>query len=182
MKKAILERIDFPNGIEFDIIEGDIVIRKGEKEIVKSIKGKNIEVRKEENSLILESKKATKREKKIIMTIKAHINNIIKGLNEGYVYKLEIAYLHFPITVEVQKDKGIILIKNFLGEKKPRISEIIPGAEVSVEKNIITVKSYDKEIAGQTAANIERATKIRNRDRRKFQDGIYIIEKAGRAI
>jgi len=36
------------------------------------------------------------------------------------------------------------------------------------------------EDAGQTAANIERATKIKGFDPRVFQDGIYIIEKPGR--
>ena len=56
------------------------------------------------------------------------------------------------------------------------------GAELDIGKEIITIKSVNKEIAGQAAANFEAATKIRARDNRIFQDGVYIINKAGKKI
>ncbi len=34
------------------------------------------------------------------------------------------------------------------------------------------------EQVGQSAANVERATRIRDYDPRVFQDGIYLIERA----
>ncbi|MEM3122448.1 MAG: 50S ribosomal protein L6, partial [Candidatus Pacearchaeota archaeon] len=121
-------------------------------------------------------------ELKMINTINAHIKNMIAGIKDKFTYVLEIAYLHFPVTVEYDKNKNILLIKNFLGEKKPRSCKILDGVGVSIEKNKIILSSHNKELAGQTAANIERATHIRNRDRRKFQDGIYIIEKPRRVL
>ena len=39
------------------------------------------------------------------------------------------------------------------------------------------VRGIDKEKVGQTVANIERATKVKNRDIRVFQDGIYRISR-----
>ena len=51
-----------------------------------------------------------------------------------------------------------------------------------MDKEIIIVKSVNKEIAGQTAANFETSTRIRKRDRRIFQDGIWITQQAGKEL
>jgi len=72
-------------------------------------------------------------------------------------------------------------VTNLFGEKVPRVAKLpwSPGeVEVKVSnKTDVVVKGIDKEKVGQTAANIERSCKIRNRDRRVFQDGIYITSK-----
>ena len=53
------------------------------------------------------------------------------------------------------------------------------GVEVKIQnKTEVIVSGIDKEAVGQTAANIERSTTVKKRDRRVFQDGIYLIEKA----
>ncbi|MFQ6053494.1 MAG: 50S ribosomal protein L6, partial [Candidatus Bathyarchaeia archaeon] len=41
----------------------------------------------------------------------------------------------------------------------------------------IIIEGIDIEEVGQTAANIQRATKIRRKDLRKFLDGIYVYNK-----
>lgn len=113
-------------------------------------------------------------------TFKAHINNMIKGVTEGFKYRLKVVYSHFPMTVKVQGDE--VVIENFLGEKNPRRAKILPGVTVKVKGSEIEVEGIDKEAVGQTAANIEQATRITKWDRRVFQDGIYIVEKAGKPI
>ncbi len=102
---------------------------------------------------------------------------MFSGLQEEFVYKLEAANVHFPMTLKV--DSGFLIITNFLGEKFPRKAKILHSVDVEVKGNLITISSHDKESAGQTAANIERATKVRDRDRRVFQDGCYIVERPG---
>lgn len=80
------------------------------------------------------------------------------------------------------EQKREILIKNFLGETKPRIAKVLPNVDVMIEGDKIILSSADKDTVGQSAANIETSTKIRGRDRRIFQDGIWITEKSGVAI
>jgi large subunit ribosomal protein L6 len=97
-----------------------------------------------------------------------------KGVTDGYVKKLQIIYVHFPITFEIKgKD---IYVKNFLGEKVPRIAGIVGDTKVKVEKEFISVSGPDKYAVGQTAANIRTATKIKQKDPRVFQDGVYPVE------
>lgn len=178
MKKDINEVIEIPEGVNVDIVGSKITIKKDSNELTKRIPG--FSVKKNNNALEIKIPNATKNIKKLVNTFKAHIKNIFQGLNEKFIYKLQICSTHFPITVE-KKDNQII-IKNFLGEKKDRIAKILDNTEVKVDKEFITVESHNKEAAGQTAANIESSTRIKNRDRRRFQDGIYITEKAGKEI
>lgn len=182
MKIDIKEEIEFPEGYEFSVENSIVRVKYGGNENSRKFNFMKMDVKKEGNKLIIEYKKASKKELKMINTIKAHIANMIAGLKEMYVYKLEIAYVHFPVTLDYDKGNNKITIKNFLGEKKPRVCYLPKGIELEIEKNTITIKSHDKDTAGQAAANLEKATKIKKRDRRKFQDGIFITEKAGRPI
>ena len=70
-----------------------------------------------------------------------------------------------------------LIIKNFLGESAPRKLRIHAGVTVKVNGDIVRIESVDKELAGMTASDIELVTRIRNRDRRVFQDGIFIVRK-----
>ncbi len=104
-------------------------------------------------------------------TIEAHVNNMIKGVTEGYTVKLKIVYMHFPFTLKTSGKE--ISINNFLGEKTPRKTKIVGDCKVEVKGDEITITGINKDDVGQTAANLERATWVRARDRRVFQDGIF---------
>jgi len=102
---------------------------------------------------------------------------MIKGANNKVIYKLKLVFSHFPVSLEVNGKE--LMIKNFLGEKSMRRAKILDGVNVKVSGKDLTVEGIDIEKTSQTAANIEQAGKIKNKDRRVFQDGIYIIEKDG---
>jgi large subunit ribosomal protein L6 len=107
--------------------------------------------------------------------IAAHIRNMIKGVSHGWTYKLKIVYLHFPMSVKVVGKE--VVISNFLGERAPRRALIMGDAKVEIKGDEITVRGLNIEDVGQTAANLERATWIPARDRRVFQDGIFLVSK-----
>jgi large subunit ribosomal protein L6 len=180
MKKEIFETIEIPEGVEANL-DGEVLSVKGsEGENKREFDFTNLSVEKKDNQIIVGNKKATKSEKKRIGTITAHIKNLLKGVQEKFEYKLKICFSHFPMTAEAQGKE--IIIKNFLGEKIPRKVVVIDGADIKIEKEIITVTSVDKEIAGQVAANFEKATKVPLKDRRVFQDGVFITHKCGREM
>ena len=135
-----------------------------------------LSVKKEGSDLILEYANASKKEKTILKTLKAHIKNMLVGAKGDFTYKLKICSGHFPMTVNQEGNK--IVIKNFLGERVPRIAKILEGVKVQIEKDIITLSGSSIEAVGQSAGNLEKSTRITNRDRRRFQDGIYITSKA----
>lgn len=180
MRKEIFQKIEIPEGVEIEV-DGNIVIVKGkEGENARNFDIMNIVLKKEGKEILVGHKKATKKEKKMINTIAAHIRNMIKGVQKKFEYKLKVVFSHFPITVDIKGND--VLIKNFLGEKTPRKTNLPEGVDVKIDKDIITINSTDRELAGKAAANFENVTRIRMRDRRIFQDGIFITSKAGREI
>jgi large subunit ribosomal protein L6 len=181
MKKDVERIIEIPEGIDNVSIRGNQVTVKGNgKELVREFDLPNISLVIDGKKIKLSAKKATRRELKMMGTIWAHLNNMIKGIGEDFVYTLEVANVHFPMNVKAEGDK--IIIKSFLGETTQRVSKILPNAKVDIKGSQITVTSSDIEAAGQTAANLEKATRLTGRDRRIFQDGIFITEKPGRKI
>ena len=181
VKTDLKETIEIPSDIDKEITEEKLILKKQDKELSRKLDNL-IKTKIENETIILEAKKATKRERKIFGTMKAHIKNMIKGLNENYKYKLEIANVHFPMNVSFDEGKNILIIKNFLGEKSDRTINIRKGVTIKVDKNIIEVESHNKELAGQVSADIEKGTRVRKKDRRIYQDGIYIIEKPKRLM
>jgi len=175
------EEIEIPSNVTAKIENNMLIVKKENNELKREISSL-IKIKIEENKIILETKKSTKREKRILGTFVAHIKNIIKGLNEKFKYRLQAVSVHFPMTISIDKEKNELVVKNFLGEKTDRRIKLVEGADIKINKDIIEIESANKELAGQCAANIEKGTKIRNKDRRVYQDGVYIIEKSGRKL
>jgi len=179
IKKDLKEEIEIPEGINANIKDSTIIMKKNNDELQTKLDAK-IKTTIEGNKIILESKKPNKKNKKMFGTIKAHIKNMIKGLTKKFKYKLQISNVHFPMTAVFDKDKKELVVKNFLGEKKERRIKIAEGIDVKINKEEIELESIDIRKAGQCAADIEKGTKVRKKDRRIFQDGIFITEKPGR--
>ncbi|MFQ5815124.1 MAG: 50S ribosomal protein L6 [Candidatus Hydrothermarchaeaceae archaeon] len=173
----IEEKIDIPSDVELTI-EGDMITAKGENgEVTRSFSYPGIKIHKEDSQICVEMERPNKRQAALVGTIASHIRNMIKGVSEGFVYKLKMVYSHFPMTTKVQGNE--IHVENFLGEKIPRKTKIVGKTSVTIKGAEIEVRGCNIEDVGQTAANLEQLTRVKRRDPRVFQDGIYLVERKG---
>jgi len=168
-------KIEVPKDIKCEVIGKKFVFTKNNifNEVIFNTVYLNTKL--ENNVVELIPKNSRKNTKAVLNTTEKLIINAIKGLNEEFIYKLKIVYSHFPITVKIEG--SFVIINNFLGEKKPRKTKILPGCKIEVKGKDIIVKGHSKYSAGQTAGNIEKVTRVTKKDYRIFDDGCYIIEK-----
>jgi large subunit ribosomal protein L6 len=171
---VLREEIPIPEGIEVTITD-EVSVTGSKGELKRNFKQKAIRILKDDGKIVLEAQFPKKRDKAMLGTIKSHINNMITGLTDGFTYKMKIVYAHFPMTVKIVESK--VVIENFLGERHPRTAKILGDSKVQIKGDEVIVSGVNKEDVGQTMANIEQATKIKGRDPRVFQDGIYLVEK-----
>ena len=169
--------VEVPKGVTVTI-SGAALTAKGQKgQLSREFRYPNIKLTVEGDKVIVESRKDDKQTKATVGTYASHVNNIMTGVSEGFEYSMKIVYTHFPIQMKVE-DKGRVSIGNFLGERRPRMANIVGETKVDIAGDKVSVTGTNVEHVGQTAANIEQACKIRKRDPRVFQDGIYITRKA----
>jgi large subunit ribosomal protein L6 len=129
-----------------------------------------------EATLTLRLPAGRKTSQALLGTWAAHVRNLGRGLTLGVEAKMKVVAAHFPMKVAVKGDE--LVIENFLGEKYPRTSHLVRGTKAQVEGEFVILSGTDIEQVGQSAANIERTTHIRDYDPRVFQDGIYLTERA----
>jgi len=164
-----------PDGVTANL-EGRMLTIKGKLgEAKKNFDKVNINISAQGNKITFSPFSTKKKDNVIVNTVHSIIDNMVKGVTNGYTYKLKVVYAHFPITVKTKGDK--IMIENFVGERSPRVSQIVGDCKVSVEGDDVLVKGVSLEDVGQTAANVEQATKIKRKDQRIFLDGVYIYQK-----
>jgi len=179
-KKKLEETLEVPEGISASVEGYKITVSKGDKSVSKILATKQLKFESKDGKIVFTADRSTKRERKILGTYKALIKCMFKGVTEGHKYIMKICSGHFPMTVTVSGKE--FTVKNFLGESVSRKLTFPEGVTVKVAGDEITIESTDKQIAGQTAARIESLTRIKGRDLRRFQDGIYIVNKDGKEI
>ncbi len=180
MKQNLARGIALPTGVSAVMQDFRLEVQGPQGRVVRDFRHPKVQVIVEAGKVEVRAEKSTKREKKVLGAFVSHIRNMVRGVQEPFVYHLRVCSGHFPISVKVSGQE--VIVQNFLGENTPRTVGILPGAKVTVQDKEIAVASPNKETAGQMAARIENACRITNRDLRIFQDGCYIVRKAGRNV
>jgi len=172
------DEIEVPEKVHVTLDAGVVKVKGPQGEISKRLSHPRVKLEMRGKHVIVSSEMPRKKEKALVGTYGAHIRNMFVGATTGFEYKMKIVYAHFPIKTAIKGDTFVV--ENFLGEKSPRKTKILGATKVTIKGDQVLLTGPNVEDVGQTAANIERATKIKGFDPRVFQDGIYIIEKPGR--
>ena len=115
-----------------------------------------------------------------IRTATAHVQNMITGTTLGFKTMMRLVYAHFPININVTKGGECVEIRNFLGEKRVRVVNMLPGCKIErseAVKDELVISGNDIELVNRSAAMIHDICLTRNKDLRKFLDGIYVSGK-----
>lgn len=176
---GIMEReVEVPEKVQLSIDDGKITVKGPKGTLTRNFDLRRIKVVRNGKKIVVRCEYPRIKDKAMVGTIESHILNMMHGVIDGYEYKMKIVYSHFPIKATVKGD--IVMIENFLGERHPRKTRVVGDTKVAIKGDEVTLTGINIEDVGQTAANIEIATKIRRLDPRVFQDGIYITHKGWR--
>ena len=175
----ISHSIALPEGASASIAGDVITVSKDGQSLSREFRHHKVEVRAVNGDLEVFVNLPRRSDKALAGTWAAHLRNMALGIDEGFEYRLKAVFSHFPMNLKVDGKQMIINI--LFGEKVPRVAKL-PWSPAEVEvrvenKTDVVVSGANREKVGQTAANIERACRIKKRDRRVFQDGIYIVSK-----
>jgi large subunit ribosomal protein L6 len=170
-----LHTLDLPDGVEGALEGRSLKITGPLGSVTKNFWRIPVNVKTEGSKLRITP--YTKKKKDVVTanTATSLIRNMIHGVTKGFTYKLKIIFAHFPVTVKVKGDE--VIIENFMGERSARTAKIIGDCKVTIQGDDIIIKGVSNEEVGQSAANLEQATKVKRKDQRIFLDGIYIYEK-----
>ncbi|KAM3928031.1 LOW QUALITY PROTEIN: large ribosomal subunit protein uL6-like [Leptodactylus fuscus] len=181
--KTILsnQTVDIPDKVEISLRGRTVTVKGPRGSLRKNFNHINLELcllgRKKRK---LRVDKGNRKELATVRTICSHVQNMIKGVTLGFRYKMRSVYAHFPINVIIQEGGALVEIRNFLGEKYIRRVRMRSGVVCSLsqaQKDELILEGNDIALVSNSAALIQQATTVKNKDIRKFLDGIYVSEK-----
>lgn len=177
MSTERLERqVQIPDGVEVSMRKSTLRVSGRLGRTYKDFRRIPVELEVSDRTVRLKAAGTRKRDHAILNTASSIVRNLCEGVLDGYTVKLKIVFAHFPITVKTKGD--LITIENFQGERAARTARIIRDTKVTPKGEDVIITGPVLTDVTQTAANLQQATKVKNKDHRVFLDGIYVYEKS----
>ena len=179
MKTILSTRyVEYPEEVTVEVKSRVVTVTGRKGSITREFKHLNLDMQhmKEARKVRVDLWFGNRKQLACIRTICSHIENMIKGVRLGFLYKMRFVYSHFPINVSlVDGPKGkVVEIRNFMGEKLVRKIPLLPGVDAERSKDVkdqLELSGIDITKVSLAAAQVQQMTNIRNKDIRKFLDG-----------
>ncbi|EGO02187.1 hypothetical protein SERLA73DRAFT_49507 [Serpula lacrymans var. lacrymans S7.3] len=179
------EELDIPEGVTIEIKSRIIKVTGSRGTLTKNVRHVDMDIQvvksPKSNKVTLAVWQGGRKHVACLRTIRSLINNMVIGVTKGFLYKMRAVYAHFPINCIIQEQGQAVEIRNFLGEKTVRNVKMLDGVTVSeskAQKDELILEGNDVENVSQSAASIQGVCRVRNKDIRKFLDGIYVSDRA----
>lgn len=176
--------LEIPEGVHLKIVARQITVTGPRGSLTKNLKHLDVSFAKISNRQVrIIVHNGERKHVATLRTVKSLIANLVTGVTKGYKYKMRYVYAHFPINVNIVEQNGekFVEIRNFLGEKRVRLIKIREGVTVEIsssQKDELVLTGNSVEAVSQTAADVQQICAVKNKDIRKFLDGIYVSEKS----
>ncbi|KAI1763447.1 60S ribosomal protein L9 [Hypoxylon sp. FL1150] len=180
-----LETLEIPEGVKVHIKSRNVTVEGPRGKLSKDLSHIAVNFsRPKKNVIGIEIHHGSRKDVATLRTVRTLINNLIVGVTKGFKYKMRYVYAHFPINVNVEKNNESgnfeVEIRNFIGEKLVRRVSMRSGVDVQIsssQKDELLLLGNSLEDVSQSAADIQQICRVRNKDIRKFLDGMYVSEK-----
>jgi len=154
MSKIGKKPIEIPGGVTVTLEEKDNGVSvKGPKGELKANFDREIVIEVKDGEVVVTPKKDVPRLYAFWGLTRNLIANMIEGVSKGYEKKLELQGVGYKVAL-----KGADL-DLALGFSHPILFKAPQGIKFETEKNIITITGIDKQLVGQTAADIRKLRK-----------------------
>ena len=174
------QEIEIPKDVKVKVKGSTIQVSGSRGKLVKNYRHALLDISLKGNKITVQKWFGSKKELALVGTICTHIQNMIKGVTKGYQYRMRSVYAHFPINVTMHNQENVVEIRNFLGEKIVRKVKMEPGVSCvnsTSLKDELILEGNDIEAVSKSAALIQQSTTVKDKDIRKFLDGIYVSER-----
>jgi large subunit ribosomal protein L6 len=143
--------ISIPSDVQVEINGSDVVVKGPLGELKRSF-SPLIEIKKENDNIVVKRSSEEKTVRALHGTTRAVINNMVIGVGKGFVKVLEIDGVGYKADLD-----GKNLVIN-VGYSHPVIVEPLEDIEFEVDTKTrqISIKGNNKEIVGQVAADIRK--------------------------
>lgn len=173
------EEVKIPNGCEVTLID-KVMTFKGKKDtLTRDLSNFNLYFVVEKDKITVNLWNGNSREQSKVKTASSIIKNAITGCMSGFRYNLRVVSKHFPMTVELEENGRVVVIKGFLGEKNRRVYRLRgnSSAVLGEDKAVFSIEGSSLEDVSQSAGTIQENCQVKKTDTRWFLDGIYVTTK-----